>query len=121
MHPGLGEWSRPCLAQAFMLPVELAATMAHATGTVPVVETVGVVTGEGLCSGQLVLSFASGAVATIFYGQRFQGAHFCTTAQSVTGDGLFAIGNALREADRADDAATALAQAMEPSVGVVLH
>lgn len=122
MHPGLGEWIRPCLAQAFMLPAELAATLAHATCVeVPNIQTVGILTGEGHCSGQMVLAFASGAIATVVYGQRFTGSHFSTTAHVIAGDSLFAIGDELREADKADEMAAALEERLVGAHGVVLH
>lgn len=121
MHPGLSDWTPPSLAQAFMLPVEVAMTLAHVVGTAPIFQTAGVVTAEGMCSGQLVLTFTSGAKATVFYGQRFTGLHLVTTAYAIAGDGLFAIGEHLRQRAATDDAAMVQAERMERAPGVVLH
>ncbi len=106
LHPGLSDWTPHCLAQAAMLPAECAYTMANATGAVPVFESVGVVIGEGLCSGQMAMTFASGARVIVYYGQRPEGGLFSSASYGLSGDGLYEIGNRLR---RAVNEASALA------------
>lgn len=121
LHPGLSDWTPGTLAEAFMLPAEVAFTMANLTGSAPVFRSAGVVTAEGLCSGQLAMSFASGALATVFYGQRFTGLHLMTVAHAIAGDGLFAIGERLRQRAASDEAVLLQTERIERVGGVVFH
>lgn len=111
LHPGLSDWTPHSLAQAAMLPAEAAYTMAGACQTIPMFESVGVVIGEGLCSGQLALTFASGARAVAYYGQKPAGGLFSSTSHAISGDGLFEIGNRLRRSVNEAAALAAVAEA----------
>lgn len=114
MNPGLADWAPACLAQAFMLPVEAQYALTAAIAKTPVFESVGVVVGEGLCSGQLALTFPeSGARVIVYYGQRPAGDLFASTTYAVSGDGLCAIGDRLREAVNAAEAAANQAELRE--------
>lgn len=117
-HPGLSAWTRPTLAGAFMVPVEVGYTMAHSTGAVPVFDLATVVLAEGLCSGQLSIRFASGAHALLYYGQRPASSHFVAVAHSVSGDALYAIGEALIDAE-AESAMPAPGESINPALGVL--
>lgn len=119
LHPGLSDWTPHCLAQATMLPTETAYTMAAATGLVPVFESVGVVVGEGLCSGQLAMTFASGARAIVYYGQRPAGGLFSSASYALSGDGLYEIGDHLRRALNEASALAVQAERVERAVCTV--
>lgn len=114
MNPGLSDWTPPCLAQAFMLPVETQYALTGVVSAVPIFESAGVVIGEGLCSGQLALTFpASGARVIAYYGQRATGGLFSSVSHAVSGDGLCAIGDRLRDAASAAEVASQEAEARE--------
>ena len=117
LHPGLSDWTPHCLAQAAMLPAETAYAMVNATGAPPVFESVGVVIGEGLCSGQLAMTFASGARVIVYYGQRPEGGLFSSTSYGVSGDGLYEIGNHLRRASNESAALAMQAERTERAMG----
>lgn len=94
---GLSDWVPHTLAEAAMVPVEATRTLADAVSDVPIFEAVGVVIAEGLCSGQLSLTFPkTGARAVAYYGQRVLGGMFATTSYGIAGDALCAVGNHLR-------------------------
>lgn len=114
MNPGLADWTPACLAQAFMLPVETQYALTGVVSKVPVFESVGVVVGEGHCSGQLAMTFPdSGARVIAYYGQRTTGGLFASTSHAVSGDGLCALGDRLRDAVNAAEAAEQQAEARE--------
>lgn len=118
LHVGLSDWTRPSLAEAFMVPVEVGYSMIHATAAVPVFDVVSIVIGEGLCSGQLSIRFASGAHAIVYYGQKPQPNRFALTVHSMSGDGLYAMGEALLATEIADDV-PAWGERLAPSAGVL--
>lgn len=114
MNPALADWTPACLAQAFMLPVETQYALTGVVAKVPIFESVGVVIGEGLCSGQLSLTFPdSGARVIAYYGQRATGGLFASVSHAVSGDGLCAIGDRLRDAVNEAEAAAQQAETRE--------
>lgn len=123
MNPALADWTPPCLAQAFTLPVETAYALTAALVAVPIFESVGVIVAEGVCSGQLALTFPqSGARVIVYYGQRVTSGLFASTTYAVSGDGLYAIGDALRRASAEADAAALDAEVRERAmVGATVH
>lgn len=116
MHPGLSDWTPCTLAQAAMLPVETANQLAGACIPVPFFRSVGVITAEGLCSGQLVMTFNNGARATVVYGQRAQVEPVASSAYAITGDALCAIGDQLRRSENDAAALAVLAEQSERGV-----
>lgn len=94
---GLSDWVPHTLAEAAMVPVEATRTLADAVSDVPIVDAVGVVIAEGVCSGQLSLTFpTTGARVIAYYGQRVLGTLFATTSYGLAGASLCAVGDHLR-------------------------
>lgn len=118
LHVGLSDWTRHTLAEAIMLPLEVAYSLAHATSTVPVFDVISIVVSEGLCSGQLTIRFPSGAHAVAYYGQVPQPGRFACAAHSISGDGLYAMGLALLDAE-ATDALPATGESLRPAAGAL--
>lgn len=96
LNPGLGEWSPAFLAQAMMLPVESAYAMTGATMQLPSFDFVGVVVAEGVCAGRFALTFATGAQATLWFGQAADASLFASQTYALSGHGLANVGNTLR-------------------------
>ena len=116
MHPGLSDWTPCTLAQAAMLPVETANQLTGACTSVPYFRSVGVITAEGLCSGQLVMTFPNGGRATVVYGQRAQVEPVASSAYAITGDALCAIGDRLRHSENEAETQAVLAEQLERGV-----
>lgn len=113
MHPGLADWTPPSLAQAVMLPLETAYSLAGGCCPTPVFTTVGVATSEGLCSGQLAMTFSHGGRAIVYYGQAPRPDDFAITSHTMSCDWLFRIGDALRRFGNATEAEVRAVERLE--------
>lgn len=98
-HPHLWVWAETIFAQAVMVPVEAAYSMAYLTGPIATFRGVSVTFGEGICSCRVEMFHPdSGATVTAYYGSK-PDTFFSTVCHTYSGDALFMLGDRLRLAN----------------------